>query len=56
VAIRDIHFPHEVLILSISRRGNRLDAHGYTRLEVGDHVAVVGSPDGLAEVQAKFEA
>ncbi len=55
VAIRDIHFPHDVLILSIFRNGHRLDSHGYTRLEIGDHVAVVGSPDSLTEVQVKFE-
>ena len=55
VAIRDIHFPHDALILSISRNGNRLDSHGYTRLEMGDHVTVVGSQDSLAEVQAKLE-
>ena len=55
-AIRDIHFPHDILLLSISRRGNRLDTHGYTRLELGDHVTVVGSPDSLNEVQVKFEA
>ena len=53
-AIRDIHFPHDVLILSIIRNGNRLDSHGYTRLEAGDHVTVVGSPDSVAEVQVKF--
>lgn len=56
VAIRDIHFPHDVLVLSISRRGNRLVSHGYSRLEIGDHVMVVGSPDSLAEVQVRFEA
>jgi len=55
VAIRDIHFPHDVLILSITRKGNRLDSHGYTRFETGDLVTVVGSPDSLAEVQARFE-
>ena len=55
VAFRDIHFPHDVLILSISHKGNRLVSHGYTRLELGDHVTVVGSPDSLAEVQARFE-
>ncbi len=54
-AIRDIHFPHDVLILSIARDGNRLDSHGYTRLEAGDHVTVVGSPDSVAEVQVRFE-
>lgn len=56
LAIRDIHFPHEVLILSISWNGHRIVSHGYTRLEIGDHVAVVGSPDGLADVQVRFEA
>jgi Trk K+ transport system NAD-binding subunit/Kef-type K+ transport system membrane component KefB len=55
VAIRDIHFPHDVLILSIFRKGHRLDSHGYTRLEIGDHVTVVGSPDSLAEVEVKLE-
>lgn len=55
VAIRDIHFPLDILIFSISRRGNRLISHGYTRLEIGDHVTVVGSPESLLEVQVKFE-
>ncbi|MAJ74387.1 hypothetical protein CMK13_15400 [Candidatus Poribacteria bacterium] len=44
-----------MLILSIYRQGNRLDSHGYTQLELGDHVAVVGSPDSLAEVEVRFE-
>ncbi|MCP4419030.1 MAG: potassium transporter TrkA [Chloroflexi bacterium] len=56
VAIRDIHFPQDVVILSISRNGDRIDSHGYTRLEMGDHVTVVGSPDSLLEVQVRFEA
>ena len=51
---RDIHFPHDVLILSISRQGDRLVSHGYTRLMLGDHLTVVGSPDSLAEIQARF--
>ncbi len=55
VAIRDIHFPHDALILSISRKGNRLVSHGYTRLELGDHVMVVGSPDSMVEIEVKFE-
>ncbi|MCB0061327.1 MAG: cation:proton antiporter [Caldilineaceae bacterium] len=56
VPIRDIYFPTDVLILSISRRGNRLVSHGYTRLELGDDVTVVGTPDSLAEVEVKFAA
>lgn len=55
VAIRDIHLPHDVLILSISRHGSRLISHGYTRLEIGDHIAVVGLPDSLAEIEVRFE-
>ncbi len=54
VAIRDLHFPHDVLILSISRKGSRLISHGYTRLQLGDHVTVVGSPDSLSEVEVRF--
>lgn len=55
VAIRDIYFPHDVLVLSILRKGNCLISHGYTRLEVGDHVTVVGSANSLIEVQVRFE-
>ena len=54
IAIRDIHLPHDVLILYITRRGNRLDSHGATRFKVGDHITVVGSPDSLNEVEIKF--
>ncbi|KAA3658175.1 MAG: potassium transporter TrkA [Chloroflexi bacterium] len=56
LAIRDMHFPHDVLVLSVSRNGDQLDSHGYTRLEIGDHVTVVGSPDSLVEVQVWFES
>ncbi len=54
VPIRDIHFPHDVLLLSISRNGSRLASHGYSRLELGDDVTMVGSPDSLTEVEVKF--
>jgi Trk K+ transport system NAD-binding subunit/NhaP-type Na+/H+ or K+/H+ antiporter len=55
IAIRDIHFPHDVLIVAIHRAGGRLVTHGYTRLALGDQVSVVGSADSLAEVQVRFE-
>ncbi len=54
-AIRDIYFPPDVLVLSISRNGTRLLSHGYTRLELGDRITLVGSPDSLAEIRVKFE-
>ncbi len=56
VAIRDIRFPLDVVILSIFRNGDRMVSGGYTRLELGDHVSVVGSPDSLAELEVKFQA
>lgn len=55
VPIRDIHLPHDVLIFSILRNGERIDAQGYTRLKVGDHITVVGSPDSNTKVAARFE-
>ncbi|MDP6749586.1 MAG: TrkA C-terminal domain-containing protein, partial [Candidatus Poribacteria bacterium] len=56
IAIREIHFPHDVLILSISRQGDRIISDGSTRLRLGDHVALVGTPDSLAEVEVRFAA
>ena len=56
MAIRDIHFPHDVLVVSVSRNGSRLDSAGYTRLELGDLVTIMGSPDSLNEIQVRFEA
>ena len=54
IAVRDLHLPHDVLILSVSRTGSRLISHGYTRLKLGDHVTVVGSPDSLSVVEVRF--
>jgi Trk K+ transport system NAD-binding subunit/Kef-type K+ transport system membrane component KefB len=56
VALRDLHLPLGTLILSIRRRGQLLLSHGYTRLEIGDEVALVGTSKGLEEVQWRFEA
>jgi Trk K+ transport system NAD-binding subunit/Kef-type K+ transport system membrane component KefB len=56
VALRDLRFPADTLILSIRRQGHLLVSHGYTRLKLGDEVTVVGTPASLAEVQWRFEA
>lgn len=56
VALRDLSLPVDTLILSIRRHGEILLSHGYTRLEVGDEVTVVGSPASLEEVQWLFES
>lgn len=54
VAIRDLHLPGDVLILSIHRDGAILVTHGYTRLKVGDLVTVMGSPQSIQLVDLRL--
>jgi Trk K+ transport system NAD-binding subunit len=56
VALRDLHLPEEVLILSVQRDEHVLISHGYTRLRLGDHVTAMGSEECLDQVMRKFEA
>ncbi|MFQ5717936.1 MAG: TrkA C-terminal domain-containing protein [Acidobacteriota bacterium] len=56
VAVRDLHLPLDIRVLSIQRRGARLISHGHTRLAVGDQVTVVGSAASLREVAFLFES
>jgi Trk K+ transport system NAD-binding subunit/Kef-type K+ transport system membrane component KefB len=55
MALRDLHLPSNTLILSVRRRGQLLLSHGYTRLELGDEVTIVGNNDSLEELQWRFE-
>lgn len=55
VAIRDLHLPVDTILLSIRRHGLLLMSHGYTHLELGDEVTIVGAPDNLEEVRWRFE-
>ena len=50
VTLRDLRLPLDVLVLSVRRRGQVLISHGYTRLEFGDRVTVVGSTEGIERV------
>ncbi len=55
VALRDLRLPLDVLILSIKRKGQKLlVTHGYTKLELGDKVTIVGSKEALKEVGLKL--
>ncbi len=54
--IRDISLPLDVLLLSVKRNRQMLVIHGYTRLEMGDRVTMVGSPEKLEEVTLRFDA
>lgn len=54
--IRDLRLPLDVLILSIRRDNQSLITHGYTRLELGDKITMVGKSDKLEEVMFRFDA
>jgi len=54
VAIRDLHLPSDILILSIRRNGTILVTHGYSRLKIGDKVTVLGTPDSIQAVDMRF--
>jgi Trk K+ transport system NAD-binding subunit len=45
--LRDLNLPGDVLIVALRRDGELLIPHGNTRLEMGDRLTLVGSPDSL---------
>ena len=55
VPLRDLRLPADTLVLSVRRHGHLILSHGYTRLELGDEVTVVGKPESLEEVQWRLE-
>ena len=55
MALRNLRFPTDVTILSVSRGGQMLISHGFTRLRIGDWVTVVGSVESLNEVTLRFD-
>ncbi|MBI1287480.1 MAG: potassium transporter TrkA [Flavobacteriales bacterium] len=56
MALRDLRFPSDVLILSVNRNGSALVSHGFTRLRIGDIVTVVGSINSLDKVRLKLDS
>ncbi|MDA1193494.1 MAG: cation:proton antiporter [Candidatus Poribacteria bacterium] len=56
IPLRELRLPMDTLIIAIHRRGHALICHGYTRLELGDLVTVVGSVDSLETVTLRFDA
>jgi Trk K+ transport system NAD-binding subunit len=52
--LRNIHLPPDVIILSIERNGQIIITHGFTKLELGDIMTVVGSEESLEELELKF--
>lgn len=54
VAIRDLHLPLDIHIISIRRRGELVICGGFTRLNLGDWLTVVGSRSSLEQMMLDF--
>ena len=55
MALRDLRFPSDIIILSIMRKEQMIISHGYTRLRLGDVVTIVGSKDSLEKMTLMFD-
>jgi Kef-type K+ transport system membrane component KefB/Trk K+ transport system NAD-binding subunit len=55
VALRELQLPLDTLVLSIHRKGNTIISHGYTQLELGDRVTIVGKSSSLDEVMLRLD-
>jgi Trk K+ transport system NAD-binding subunit/Kef-type K+ transport system membrane component KefB len=55
LTLRDLRLPTDVIILSVTRGGNPIISHGYTRLRLGDIVTMVGSTGSLDQVRLKMQ-
>lgn len=53
--LRDLRLPLDTLVLSVRRKDHTILSHGYTRLELGDHVTLVGSSESLEQVMLRFD-
>jgi Trk K+ transport system NAD-binding subunit len=53
--LRDIRLPLGVLVISITRNGQTILTHGYTRLRLHDIVTVLGAPEQLEQVRVKLQ-
>ena len=54
MAVRDLRLPSDALILSVRRAGHIIITHGYTELQLGDWVTVVGSLESLETLELRF--
>jgi Trk K+ transport system NAD-binding subunit/Kef-type K+ transport system membrane component KefB len=53
-ALRELRLPLDVLVLSVERNGASLISHGYTRLQRGDRVTVMGARSSLEQVEDRL--
>lgn len=54
IAIRDLHLPLDLHILSIRRNGQLIVSVGFTRLQQGDWLTVIGSRPSLEQMMLQF--
>jgi Trk K+ transport system NAD-binding subunit/Kef-type K+ transport system membrane component KefB/mannitol/fructose-specific phosphotransferase system IIA component (Ntr-type) len=54
IAIRDLHLPLDLHILSIRRDGQLIISVGFTRLQIGDWLTVVGSRTSLEQMMLQL--
>lgn len=52
--LRDLVLPNDVLVVAISRNGQSIVPHGFTKLRLNDEVTLVGSLNSLKEVILKL--
>jgi Trk K+ transport system NAD-binding subunit len=55
LTLRDLRLPADVIILSVSRGGQMIISHGYTRLRRGDIVSLIGSPGSLENIKLRIQ-
>jgi Trk K+ transport system NAD-binding subunit len=55
MALRNLRLPHDIIVLSVTRGGQMIISHGYTRLRKNDIVTLVGSSESLENVRLRFE-
>jgi Kef-type K+ transport system membrane component KefB/Trk K+ transport system NAD-binding subunit len=56
IALRNLRLPTDVLVLSVKRQNQTIISHGYTRLNKGDVLTLVGSHESLNKVSLQFES
>jgi Trk K+ transport system NAD-binding subunit len=54
--VRDLDLPGNALILSMRRQASVMVPDGDTRLELGDRIDMIGSPDSLERAMAVLRA
>ena len=55
VPLRNLDLPVEALVLSVVRDHRQVVSHGYTRIQVGDHLTVMAGPEILEDVRRLLE-